>query len=134
AGQLIFLREVGGQANDLALERRLRAAGRQAADFLRRRDVAVQERRRQVAERDVVEAVTAVIGWQKRGGVDVESQEVPDGVLILGPIQAAERVRAARIRSGGGRRIERCLQPGEQRAPVVLGRLWHVERRHGARV
>ena len=134
AGQMIFLREVGRQANDVALERRLRAADRQAADFLRGRDVAVQERRRQVADRHVVEAVTAVIGWQERGGVDVESQQVSDGVLILGPIQAAERVRAAGIRSGGGRRIERCFQPCQQRAPVVLGRLWHVGRRHGARV
>ena len=134
AGQMIFLREVGRQANDVALERRLRAADRQAADFLRGRDVAVQERRRQVADRDVVEAVTALIGWQERGGVDVERQQVSDGVLILGPIQAAERVRAAGIRSGGGRRIERCFQPCQQRAPVVLGRLRHVGRRHGARV
>ena len=134
AGQMIFLREVGRQANDVALERRLRAADRQAADFLRGRDVAVQQRRRQVADRHVVEAVTAVIGRQKRGGVDVESQQVSDGVLILGPIQAAERVRAARIRFGGGRRIERCLQPCQQRAPIVLGKLWHVGRRHGARV
>ena len=134
AGQMIFLREVGRQANDVALERRLRAADRQAADFLRGRDVAVQERRRQVADRDVVEAVTAVIGWQERGGVDVESQQISDGVLIFGPIQAAERVGAAGIRFGGGRRIERCFQPCQQRAPVVLGRLRHVGRRHGARV
>ena len=41
----------------------------------------------QVADRDVVEAVTAVIGRQERGGVDVEGQQVSDGVLILGPIE-----------------------------------------------
>ena len=51
AGQMIFLREVGRQANDVALERGLRAADRQAADFLRGRDVTVQERRRQIADR-----------------------------------------------------------------------------------
>jgi len=49
AGQMICLREVGGQANDIALERRLSAPNRQAADFLRGRNVAVQECRRQVA-------------------------------------------------------------------------------------
>ena len=131
---MIFLGKVGRQTNDVALKRRLRGADRQAADFLRGRDVAVEERRRQVADRHVVEAVTTLIGRQERCGVDIESQQVSDGVLILGPIQAAERVRATRIRSGGGRRIERCFQPYQQRAPVVLGKLWHVGRRHGARV
>jgi len=68
--------------------------------FLRGRDVAVQQRRRQIADRHVVEAVTTVIGRQERGGVDVESQQVSDDVLILGPISAAERLGAARIRFG----------------------------------
>jgi hypothetical protein len=102
--------------------------------LLRGRDVAIQERRRQVADRHVVEAVTAVIGRQERGGVDVEGQQVSDGVLILGPIEAAQRVRTAGIRSGGRRGIERRCQPRQQRAPVVRGRLRHVGRRHRARV
>src|SRR4029077_14536503 len=106
AGQMIFLREVGRQPNDVALERRLRAADRQPADSLRGRDIAIEQGRRQVADRYVVEAMNAVIGWQERGGVDVESQQVSDGVLILGPIEAAQRVRAAGIRSGGGRCVE----------------------------
>ena len=58
-----------------------------AADFLRRRDVSVQESRGQVADGDVVEAVTAFIGGQERRGVDVEGQQIPDGVLILGAIE-----------------------------------------------
>ena len=57
-----------------------------------------------------------------------------NGVLILGPIQAAECFRATRIRFGDGSRIERCFQPRQQRAPVVLGRLRHVGWWHGARV
>ncbi len=84
---MVFLRDVGRDANDVALQRRLRAADRQPADLLRGRDVSVQQRRGQVADRDVVEAVTAFIGGQERGGVEVEGQQIPDGVLILGTIE-----------------------------------------------
>ena len=66
---------------------RLRAADRQPADLLRGGDVPVQQSRGQVADRDVVEAVTAFIGGQERRGVDVEGQQISDGVLILGPIE-----------------------------------------------
>jgi len=41
--------------------------------------------------------MTALIGWQKRGGVDVERQQVPDRVLILGSIQASQRFCATGI-------------------------------------
>ena len=84
---MVLLRDVGRDANDVALQRRLGGADRQPADLLRRGDVAVQQRRGQVAYRDVVEAVTAFIGGQERGGIEVEGQQVSDGVLILGTIE-----------------------------------------------
>ena len=65
-GHMILLREIGRQPDDVGLQGRLRAADRQPADLLRGRDVSVQQRRGQVADRDVVEAVTAVIGGQER--------------------------------------------------------------------
>ncbi len=84
---MLFLREIRWQPDHVGLRGCLRAADRQPADLLRGRDVPVQERRGQVADGDVVEAVTAVIRWQKRRGVDVEGQKVSDGVLILRPIE-----------------------------------------------
>src|SRR2546428_5543891 len=58
---MLLLREVGRDANDVALQRR-QAADRQPADLLRGRDVSVQQGRRQIAYRDIVEAITAFIG------------------------------------------------------------------------
>ncbi len=66
AGYMVFLRDVRRDANDVALQGRLGGANRQPADLLRSGDVSVQQRRGQVADRDVVEAVTAFIGGQER--------------------------------------------------------------------
>src|SRR6266566_9986072 len=104
---MLFLRNVFCNANDVALHGCLRNADRQPADLLRSRDVSFQQSRRQIAHRDVIEAVTAFIGWQERCGVDVEQKQVSDGVLILGTIQTSQRVRAARIRFRSGSLIQR---------------------------
>ena len=130
---MVLLRDVGRDANDVALQRGLGGADRQPADLLRGGDVSVEQRRGQVADRDVVEAVTAFIGGQERGGVDVEGQQVSDGVLILGTIQTPQRLRAARIRPRGGGLVERCFQPREQGPAIVHRGLRHAGRRHRAR-
>ena len=67
----------------------------QPADLLRRGDVAVQERRREVAHRHVVEPVAGLVRRQQRRGVDVERQQVADRVLVLGPVEPAEGVGPA---------------------------------------
>ena len=82
-----LLRDIGRDANDVALKRGLRAPDCQRADLLRRRNISVEKRRGQVAHRHVVEAVTAFISGQERCGVDVDGQEIPDCVLILGAIE-----------------------------------------------
>src|SRR5438552_11580704 len=130
---MLFLRDVGRDVNDVALQRGLRAADRQPADLLRSRDVSVQQSRGQIAYRDVVEAVTAFIGGQERCGIDVEEKQVSYSVLILGTIETPQRVRAARIRFCGGGLVERRLQPRKQGSTVFDRRLRHVGRRHGAR-
>src|SRR5438093_3158699 len=81
---MLFLRDVFRDANDVALHRCLRNTDRQPADLFRSRDVSFQQSRRQIATRDVVEAVTAFIGWQERCGVDVEEKQISDSVLIFG--------------------------------------------------
>ena len=131
-GDMFFLRRVGRHANDVALQRRLRAAHRQPADLLRRGNVAIEQRRGQVADVDVVEAVARFVGRQQRPGVDVERQQIPDGVLILGAVEAPQRLGAARIRRRRGRLVERRLQPRRQRAAVSGRRLRPRRRRHRA--
>jgi hypothetical protein len=66
--------------------------------------------------------------------VDVERQEVPDSVPVLGAIEAAQGFRAPGIRLRNGRRIKRRLEPGQQGTAILLRRLGHVWRRHGADV
>ena len=59
---------------------RLGASDREAADLLRGRHVAIQQRRREIADRHVVEAVAGFVGRQQRRGVDVEREQIADGV------------------------------------------------------
>src|SRR5262245_34399226 len=106
-----LLRDIGRDANNVALKRGLRASDGQRADFLRGRNVSVQKSGRQVTDRYVVEAVTALIGRQERCGVDIDRQEISDCVLILGTIQTTQRFSAAWIRLRGGGSVERRFQP-----------------------
>lgn len=69
---MVLLGDVGRDANDVALQRGLRAADCLPADLLRSRDVSVQQGGGQIADRDIVEAMTAFIGGQQRCGVDIE--------------------------------------------------------------
>ena len=107
----------GRRVGDLRRRRRAIAHGL-AADLHRRRDVALHERRRH-GERfgDVVEAFVRVVGRQQRLDVDVDRQQIADGVGVLGAVQAMERrrveVRARRVGAieprleRGGERVER---------------------------
>ena len=130
---LPFLRDIGRDANDVALQRALRAPDCQRADLLRSRNVSVEKSRGQVADGHVVEAMTAFIGGQERCGVDVDGQEISDCVLILGTIETPQRFGAAWIRLRGGGFVERRFQPLQQRPAIFRRGLRHVGRRHHAR-
>ena len=51
---------------------------------------------------------------QQRGDVDVEGEQVADGVLVFGAIEAAEGVGAAGVGIGGGGAIERGFERGDE--------------------
>jgi len=72
--------------------------------------VAFEQRRRQFARADVVEAMTDVIFGKERRGVDLEVQQIADGVVILGAVEPAERIGAPGIRMRSRCLVERCLQ------------------------
>ena len=79
----------------------------------------------------IVESVTGIVAGQKLIGVDVESQQVADRVLILGPIQPPQSRGSAGIGMVGGELIELGFERGQKRlvlafvGPVGVGR-WHL--------
>ena len=98
------------------LRRGVALADREPADLRRRRDVALEQRRRHAEDvGDVVEAAARVVCRKQRRGVDVERQQIANRVGVLDAVHAVER-RAPRIRAGGGRPIDRRLDgAGEAR-------------------
>ena len=86
-------------------------ADRRPAHLVGGRDVALQERGGDVEEvRVVVESEAQVVGRQERRRVDLQRQQVADGVGVLGPVQPVDRGPAGigvRLR----RPVERRLQP-----------------------
>ena len=99
--------------------------------FLGRGEVAFHQRRRDLEDAGhVVEAVARAVGRKQRRDVDVEVEKVANRVPVLGPVQAVERLRSARIGSSGGCAVEPRLEPrheGLGRRPIGAGR---SRRRH----
>ena len=93
----------------------------QPADPRGRRQVALEQRRRHRQHVGVVvEAVRPVVGREQGADVDLEAEQVPDGVGVLGPVETARR-GPARSRVGGGGPVDGGLQP--RREGRVAGRL-----------
>src|SRR5262249_10068586 len=73
-----------------------------AADPARRRQVAIEQRRRGREHRgDVVEAVAGIVDRQPLAGTHIDGQEIANGVAVLSAIQPVYR-RAPRIRMRRG--------------------------------
>src|SRR5207302_5105458 len=92
-----------GKSFDMALLRQVwrrpkRVAGRalrrsgdgKPADFLCGGNIAIEERRRQITKRRAVEAVVGLVFGQKRCGVNIEREQVVNGVLIFGAVEAPQ--------------------------------------------
>ena len=102
----------------------------ESTDFPGRRQVSFQEQRRErEGVGDVVEPVRQVVGRQQRWTVDLQRQQVPDRVGVLGAGQAVGR-RTARVGIALRRPVERGLQPRAERRAVICRRKRHSLRRH----
>ena len=84
-----FLGEVRAEYDDTASGHDAKTAHGQSADFLRRSEVAFHQGRRQLYNSNVVEAEACIVTRQERRDIDIESQEIANGVAILGAIQAS---------------------------------------------
>ncbi len=113
--EMLLLREIRRDPDRLAAGRSAGASHGDAADFFSRRDVAVEQRRREIADRHVVEAVARFVGGQERRHIDFQRQQIANRVLILGPRESPEGRGAARVRRRGRPAIERRLEKRRSR-------------------
>ncbi len=65
---------------------------------------------------DVVEAVVRIVNREQRPRVDLQREQIPDGVGVLGAVQPMERGQSSRIGPFCSQLVERGLQPGDDRA------------------
>ncbi len=92
------------------------------ADSARRRHVALEQRgRRRQHGRDVVEPVSGIVDRQPRARLDVDGQQVANGVAVLGAVQPMDR-RAPRIRLRGRGRVERRSRGTTRMPPTPRAR------------
>ena len=126
------LRRVLAHAIDLAHRRRLRVADRERADAAGCREIALEQHGRQAQHiGDVVEAGARIIGRQQRSRVDLEGQQVADGVGVLGAVQTMDQ-RTARLGRRESRAVELRRERGEKHLLVRVRRGRHAGRRHHA--
>ncbi len=107
-----------------------------AADLARGGHVTVQQRGRGGQHRrDIVEAVSGIVHRQPFAGPDVHGQQVPNGIAVLGAIEAMNR-RPARIRMRRSRPVQHGLQICGERARGLRirtrthRRRWHLSSSH----
>ena len=93
---MILLRDVGPDSNSGDL-RLVRAPNRLTRDLLRCCDVAIQQRRRQIADSDVVKAMADLVRRKSRLGIKLNPQQMTHGILILHPREATQGRRMAWI-------------------------------------
>ena len=100
---MILLRQIRRQHHDVTGWRWQRAADGRTTHLLRGGQIPLEQRRRQLAIAHVVEPVARIVFGQQRRDVDVEREDVADGVLILDAAQTPERLGPSRIRTRRGR-------------------------------
>ena len=90
-------------------------ADRELAHLPRGVQVALHQRRRDRQHvGDVVEPLVLVIRGEQRFGVDLDPEEIVDGVAVLHAVQSM-RGRAAGVGVGGGGPIQLALEPARNR-------------------
>ena len=118
---------------DLGRRGEVRVAHREPADLPRRRQVALgQHGRHRQHVGDVVEAEARVVGRQQRPGVDVEGEQVADGVGVLGAVQTVDGGAPARVRVGRRGGVDRRLEAGDDPLVLFLARTRPARRGHRA--
>ena len=125
--------QVGRHDERVGDRRPHRGADREPGDPARRREVALEPAGVEPAEAHVVEAGARVVGGQQRGHVDVEVEQVADGVAVLGAVEAPQRGAPPGVGVGGGGPVELGLEVRDEPARRLAVRPRPARRRHHAR-
>src|SRR5882762_4712009 len=102
---VLLLGEIWSDADRVTARTAWRANG-QSADLLRRRDITVEQCRREISYGYVVKPMTDVILGQQRAGIDIQRQKIPNCVLILCSVEPPERLSPAGIGMLGVFRVQ----------------------------
>ena len=98
----------------------------------RRRQIALEQCWRDAQQPGVVvEPAGGILGREKRGGVDLERQQIANRIRVLSPIEAVQP-RRTRLWSTWRRRVQRGFEPRCQCVVGGLVRSRHACGRHGA--
>ena len=130
SGHVRLLGEVRLCAVSFAARHPRRRSEREPGHLAGRVEVAVQQQRGERAEGDVVEAEARFILRQQRGRVDLQRQQVTDRVLVLGAVEAAQRVGATGVGRGRRGAIQRADKLGHRLPVGLLGGPRLTERWH----
>ena len=129
---MLALRHVRRGAEDARRRIGVRIPQRQRGHDAGRAEVALEQGRRHAEDVGVVvESVARIVGRQQHRGIDLERQQVADGVGVLGAVQPVQR-RPAGIGHRHGCRVERRFQIGDERGRCRLRRPRHPGGRHQA--
>src|SRR4026208_731328 len=112
-----FLSQVRPNAKGIPSRRTAPGPDRCTADFLRCRDVAVQQRRRKISDRHIIKAMAGLIPGKEFGGINIKREQVPYGVLVFDAGKTTECVGSPWI---GMRSRSLIEQVGEPRHHCVI--------------
>jgi hypothetical protein len=114
------LGEIGLHTDRVTAWRTARASDREPADLLGGGDVAIEQGRRQIADSHVVEAVARLVSREQRRDIHIQSQQIPDSVVVFRSRQPPDGRRPSGVRIGLGSAIERLDEIRDRR---LVGRV-----------
>src|SRR5215510_5930769 len=97
AFDVILLREINRNGHDANTRVREWRSDGQPADLLCCRQIALEQCWRETRHTDVIETIAGVVLREQRKDIDVECQQVPNGVLVLASIETTKRRRPSGI-------------------------------------
>jgi hypothetical protein len=128
--QMLGLRRVAADAVRLGAGGDRWASDGECADLRRCGEIALEQGRRQAQDLgDVVEPFRRIVGRQEGGRVDLERQQIADGVGILRAIQTMDRGPSG-VRSLQRGTVEVRLEPAGECVIRSVVRTQHAGRRH----
>jgi hypothetical protein len=129
---VLILGSILGHAIRMRLRAQLGVANGQSADSIGGRKISLLEHRREAQDvGNVVEPESGIVGRKQRRRVDVQVEEIANGVGVLGPVEPPQDGPSG-TGLARGRTIQVRLEGRDQSVVDCVGGPRHAQRRHGA--